>query len=455
MSPDRPDPGRLLSEGESSQSPRRREWREHLGAETRDLLAADERHFLRQSLSTPCLDVLRACSGSFLEDLEGRRYLDFHGNSVHQVGFGHPHVIAALQTQLAELPFCPRRFTNRKAIALAAKLAELAPGDLDKVLLAPGGASAIGMALKLARVATGRHKTISMWESFHGASLDAISIGGEAVFREGIGPLLPGCEHVPPPDPGHCPFGCARACDLRCADYVEYVLAREGDVAAVVAETVRSAPFIPPPEYWRRIRAACDRHGALLVLDEIPNCLGRTGRMFACEHYDVVPDMLVVGKGLGGGLFPIAALIARAGLDVAPDHALGHFTHEKSPLGAAAALATIEVIESEGLLDRACELGERMLARLRALGERHRCVSDVRGIGLLLGVEFGDDAASGRGGTDIAEAVMYAALRRGLSFKVTMGSTLTLVPPLTLSDEECELALSILDQSFADVLEVG
>ena len=191
------------------------------------------------------------------------------------------------------------------------------------------------MALKLARAATGRFKTISMWDSFHGASLDAISIGGEAIFRQGIGPLLPGAEHVPPPDPAGCPF-CEDRCNLKCADYIEYVLEKEGDVAAVVAETVRSTPFIPPPDYWKRVRAACDRHGALLILDEIPTCLGRTGTIFAFEQYGIVPDMVCIGKGLGGGIFPLAALIAREDFNRAmPGRALGHYTHEKNPVACA------------------------------------------------------------------------------------------------------------------------
>src|SRR3989454_1713798 len=250
------------------------------------------------------------------------------------------------------------------------------------------------MALKLARVATGRFKTISMWDSFHGASLDAISIGGEAIFRRGIGPLLPGTEHVPPPDPPHCPFACGTQCSLQCARYIEYVLEKEGDVAAVVAETVRSTPYIPPPDYWRTIRAACDRHGALLILDEIPHCLGRTGKMFTCEHYDVVPDMLVIGKGLGGGVFPLAALIARADLNVMGDRALGHYTHEKSPVACAAALAALEAIESEGLLAKARVLGDCALARLRAMMAEHPLIGDVRGLGLLLGVELVKDRAT-------------------------------------------------------------
>jgi 4-aminobutyrate aminotransferase len=233
--------------------------------------------------------------------------MDFHGNTSHQVGFRNAKVISAIKAQIDILPFCTRRYTNIPAIKLAKKLAELAPGDLKKVLFAPAGTTAVGMALKLARVVTGKFKTISMWDSFHGASLDAISIGGEAVFRQGIGPLLPGTEHVPPADPLHCPWRCGEKCTNECARYIEYVLDKEGDVGAVIAETVRSTPYIPPPEYWAIIRAACDRHGAMLVLDEIPSCLGRTGKMFVCEHYRIVPDMLVIGKGLGGGIFSLSA----------------------------------------------------------------------------------------------------------------------------------------------------
>ena len=397
--------------------------------------------------------MLRGADGIYLEDLQGRRYMDFHGNSVHQVGFANPAVVAAIKAQLDDLSFCTRRYTNSVAVDLARKLATLTPGDLNKVLLTPSGTAAIGMALKLARVATGRHKTISMWDAFHGASLDAISVGGEELFRRGIGPLLPGAEHVPPPDEYRCLWDCSSrgGCDLKCAAYIDYVLEKEGDVAAVIAETVRSTPTIPSREFWRTVRRACDRHGALLILDEIPTALGRTGAMFACEHYGVIPDMLVLGKGLGGGIMPLAALIAREGLDVAADRALGHYTHEKSPVGCAAALATIRYIEEQGLLERARDLGRHALDRLRAMKTRHRLIGDVRGLGLLLGVELVTDRTTRAQATDEAEAVMYEALSRGLSFKVTMGNVLTLAPPLIITREELDRALSILDQCLIDV----
>jgi 4-aminobutyrate aminotransferase len=439
----------LRSEGDLNLSPHRAAWlRDHLDAETRHWLEEDAKCFLHQSLSTPCLDVLKRCQGTVLEDLQGRKFLDFHGNNVHQVGFGHPRVIEAIVRQMRELSFCPRRYTNLPAIQLAQELGRLAPGRLKRVLFAPGGTSAIGMALKLARAATGRFKTLSMWESFHGASLDAISIGGERLFREGAGPLLPGCEHVPPPDHRNCPFRCGTACSLQCADYIDYVLEKEGDVAAVIAETVRCTPFIPPPEYWRKVRAACDRHGALLVLDEIPIGLGRTGRMFACEHYGVEPDMLVLGKGLGGGIFPMAALLAREDLNVAADRALGHYTHEKNPVACAAALETLRIIEEEQILPRVRELSSRALRRLRQMQDRHSLIGEVRGLGLLLGVELVRNRETGEPARSEAEAVLYRCLAEGLSFKITMGNILTLTPPLTIQEAELDQAMDILDQAI-------
>ncbi len=450
--PEQADLSHYKSEGDVNISPRRAAWaHEAIDAETQHWLEEDAKYFLHQSLSTPCLNVLQGAEGLYIEDLQGNQYLDFHGNNVHQVGFGHPKVIEAITRQMETLSFSPRRYTNIPAIQLAKKLVELAPGDLNRVLFAPGGTSAIGMALKLARVATGRHKTISMWDSFHGASLDSISVGGEAVFRSHIGPQLPGTEHVPPADPYRCMWGCGGACNLRCADYIEYVLEKEGDVAAVIAETVRSTPFIPPPGYWEQVRAACDKHGALLILDEVPMCLGRTGKMVACEHYNVVPDILVLGKGLGGGIFPMAAMIAREGLNVAAERALGHYTHEKNPVGCAAALATIEVIEAEGLVENAQQVGAQVLVRFQAMMSSHPLIGDVRGLGLLLGIELVKDRATRERATDEADQMMYAALRKGLNFKVTMGNILTLTPPLTITVAEMNRALDILEACLREV----
>ena len=448
MSDPSPD---LASEGDINFTPRRAAWqRTELDERTRSWLAEDAEHFLHQSLSTPCLNAIVAARGVYLEDAQGRQILDFHGNNVHQVGHGHPRVIAAIKAQLDTLPFCPRRYTNRAAIDLAERLGALAPGDLKKVLFCPGGTSAIGIALKLARVVTGRHKTLSMHDAFHGASLDAISVGGEAMFRDGLGPLLPGALHTPPCDPHHCAFHCAGQCNLRCVEAIELKLAAEGDIGAVLVETVRCTDVqVPPPDYYRRIRAACDRHGALLILDEIPIALGRTGKFFAFEHYNVVPDIVVLGKGLGGGVMPLAAVIARTRLDVAPHTSLGHYTHEKSSVGCAAALATLDVIRDEALLARSADLGARALVQMRELAARHPLIGDVRGLGLLLGLELVTDRATMTPARAAAEAVLYHALSRGLSFKIGQGNVLTLTPPLTITETELDRAFSILDESLA------
>jgi 4-aminobutyrate aminotransferase len=448
------------SEGDVNRSTRRAQWAaRHRHPAGDALLEEDARYFLHQSVSTPCLSAIRKAEGIWIEDLAGRRYMDFHGNNVHHIGYGHPRLIAAIKAQLDELSFTPRRFTSEPAVALARKLAAISPGNLGKVLLTTGGSDAVEVALKLARAATGRHKTLSFWDSFHGAGFGASGVGGEQLFRSGpIGPLLSGTEHVAPFACYRCAYGYPEhdgkpdlaLCRMACASYVSYVLEREGDVAAVIAEPARAVPYLAPPGYWQAVREACNRHGTLLIFDEIPTGLGKTGRMFASEHEGVVPDILVLGKALGGGVLPIAAAICRPELDVAGDRALGHYTHEKNPVTARAALATIEIIESEGLVQNALSVGTRALARLDEMKSRHAIIGDVRGRGFLIGVELVRDRVGKEPAGDAAEAVLYRCLERGLSFKTTMGNVLTLTPPLTTTAAQMDDALAILEGAISE-----
>ncbi len=454
------------SEGDINQSPRRSQWQsQHLEPATRALLARDSAAFLHQSVSTPCLSAIAKAQGIWIEDVGGRRYMDFHGNNVHHVGYAHPHVIGAIKQQLDALTFAPRRFAAERAVQLAEALGqrfETLTGQPGKVLFTTGGSDAVEVAIKLARVATGRFKTLSFWDSFHGAGLGASSVGGESLFRSGqaVGPLLPGAEHVAPFGCYRCPYGHAvdergqprlDQCKLACASMLRYVLEREGDVAAVIAEPARAVPFIPPPGYWQAVREACHAHGTLLIFDEIPTGLGKTGRFFAAEHDGAAPDIVVLGKALGGGVLPIAACIARADLDVAGAYALGHYTHEKNPVTSAAALATLEVIEREGLVENAARVGDYALERLQEMKQRHALIGDVRGRGLLLGLDLVRDRASKAPAADAAERVLYAALSRGLSFKTTMGNVLTLTPPLITTREQMGQALDILDECLGEV----
>jgi len=442
------------SESDTNLSPRRRAWAEKsLDLEARTLLADDETYFLRQSVSTPCLNAIVKAEGLFIEDTGGRRYMDFHGNNVHHIGYGHPRLKRAISEQMDALPFAPRRYTNGPAVALAAKLAEIAPGDLSKVLFTTGGSDAIEVAIKIARVATGRYKTLSFWDAFHGAGFGAAAVGGEALFRQGVGPLMPGAEHVAPYASYRCPYGTnsIEASGDACARMIDYVLGKEGDIAAFIAEPMRAVPHIPPPGFWRKVRASCDRHGALLIFDEIPTGLGKTGKMFACQHDGVVPDILVLGKALGGGILPIAAVIARPELDVGAAYAFGHYTHEKNPVTCRAALTTIEIIEDEALVANAAKVGAYALARMRDMMTRHALIGDARGCGLLLGIELVVNRATREPANDAAEAVMYGALEKGLSFKTTFGNVLTLTPPLTVTEAEMARALDIIEECIVAV----
>jgi 4-aminobutyrate aminotransferase len=451
--------GPSQSEGDVNGTPQRAAWQQaHVDEAGRALLDRDAQAFLHQSVSTPCLSTIARAEGLWIEDLAGRRYMDFHGNNVHHLGHGHPEVIAAIKQQLDDLSFAPRRFVPERAVELAealnAKFRALT-GHAGRALFTTGGSDAVEVALKLARAATGRFKTLSFWDAFHGAGFGSSGVGGESLFRSGrLGPLLPGSEHV-------APFGCYRCayghpvdalgqpdlerCRLACAGMVRYVLEREGDVAAVIAEPARAVPFLPPPGYWQAVREACHAHGTLLIFDEIPTGLGKTGRFFAAEHDGAAPDIVVLGKALGGGVLPIAACIARDELNQAGEFALGHYTHEKNPVTAAAALATLRVIVRDGLVENAARVGALALVRLHEMQRKHRLIGDVRGRGLLIGIELVSDRAAKTPAPAAAERVLYRALSRGLSFKTTMGSVLTLTPPLITTETQMTQALDILD----------
>lgn len=450
-------PAPAPSESDTNASVRRVDWSNSRSPDDDFLLRRDAASYLKQSVSTPCLTSIESAEGAYLFGSDGTPYLDFHGNSVHQIGYGHPKLVAALKQQMTTLPFVPRRFTSEVSVEFAEKLIAVTPDGLDRVLLTTGGSDAIEVALKIARAATGRFKTVSFWESFHGAGFGAASVGGEQLFRSGpIGPLLTGTEHVPP-------IGCFRPlfgtghrfdephtaeCGRALAAQIDYVLRTQGDVAAVVAEPMRATPEMAAPGFWQAVRKSCDETGTLLIFDEIPTGLGRTGTMFSHEHEGATPDILVLGKGLGGGMIPVAAVIARADLDVGADWAFGHYTHEKNPLMARAGLTTLEIIEQEGLVQRSAELGTVALERGRILASEFPQIGDVRGRGLMMGIEL--VTPDGAPNAELAEAVLYGSLRRGLSFKTTMGTTLTLTPALTIRESDLHRAFDILESALLE-----
>ncbi|WP_162064031.1 aspartate aminotransferase family protein [Vibrio taketomensis] len=452
MTQDR-QPTHFRSEGDINTTPARQAWKEAIeDATTQNLLQRDSQVFLHQAMSTPCLDSLESADGIYLQDSAGKRYMDFHGNNVHQLGYGHPHVIQRVQQQMAKLPFSPRRFTHAIAIECAEKLTQICGGELNRVLFAPGGTSAIGMALKLARHVTGNYKVVSLWDSFHGASLDAIAVGGEACFRQGMGPLMAGVERIPPPISYRGAFPSTDDSDVHYADYLEYVIEKEGGVGAFIAEAVRNTDVqVPSKAYWQRVREICDKHNVLLIIDDIPNGMGRSGEWFTHQAYGIEPDILCIGKGFGGGLVPIAAMITKDKFNTATDISMGHYTHEKSPIGCAAALATMEVIEQEGLLAKVKADSQFMREKLSAMQAKYPVIGDVRGIGLLWGVELVTNQQTKQRAFDEAETVLYQCLNNGLSFKVSQGNVIQLSPPLIISRQQLNDALAIFEQAIADV----
>lgn len=446
-------PTHFRSEGDVNTTPARQAWNASMDDErTQALLKRDSEVFLHQAMSTPCLDTLEAAEGIYIQDATGKKYMDFHGNNVHQLGYAHPHVIKRVQEQIAKLPFSPRRFTNKTAIECAEKLTQICGGELNRVLFAPGGTSAVGMALKLARHITGNYKVVSLWDSFHGASLDAISVGGEACFRQGMGPLMAGVERIPPAVSYRGAFPVADGSDVHYADYLEYVIEKEGGVGAFIAEAVRNTDVqVPSKAYWKRIREICDKHNVMLIIDDIPNGMGRSGEWFTYQAYDIEPDMLCIGKGLGGGLVPIAAMVTKDKYNTAEQISMGHYTHEKSPIGCAAALATMEAIEQDGLLDKAKADSQFMREKLLEMKAKYPVIGDVRGIGMLWGIELVTDHESKARAYDEAEAVLYQCLNNGVSFKVSQGNVIQLSPPLIITRAQLTEALAIFEEAIAKV----
>jgi len=393
-----------------------------------DLVARDAEAFFHQRGSSPCLAALRAVGGCWIEDAEGHRMLDFHGNTVHHVGHAHPRLIAALQAQLLELPFCPRRHTNAPAVELAEALLARWPGPRARVLFATGGSDAMEIALKLARVATGRHETISLEGSYHGDGLGALGLGS-ARHDPRLGPLLPGRHHVTP---------YWLDADRMLAEMRAAFAASCTGIAAVVAEPMRSNCHVPPPGLWQAVRAMCDAEGAKLIFDEIPSGLGKTGRFFAFEHFGALPDAVVLGKALGGGIVPIAAVIADARMNVAPELNLGHYTHEKNPLTCRAAVETLRIITDEGLVARAAHMGAALSDAVQA------ATGQVpRGLGLLRALPL-PNAWAGR-----AEEMVARLRPLGFSCTAKGHDAIGLSPPLVIDEAEIVLAAGMLRQALA------
>lgn len=443
-----------LEQGDVNQSPYREKYMEkNFSPETIKWHEEDKKYFLQQALSTPVLNMLGKTEGIYIYDLEGKKYIDMHGNGVHNAGFSNPDVLEALKKQIDDkLCFTPRRFSNIPAIQLAKKLTEIAPQELDKCLFCPGGAEAIEMAIALAKQVTGHFRTISFWDSFHGATYQSASIGGEEHFKGGYGPMVPGAFKVEFPNYYRNPWGFKNEeqVDNECLRQMEIIFKREPGVAAVIGEPISATPVVPCKNYWERVRELCRKYGALLVFDEIIEGFGRTGKMFASEHF-ITPDILVLGKSLGGGVVPFAGIVTRSEYDVLQVRSIGHYTHEKNPLCCAAGLAEIEYIEKHKLVENAAQVGKHTMERFDVLKEKHPLVGNIAGIGCHIGIDLVKDPVTKERAIKEAEAIMYKCMEKGLAFKIIESNIITLRPSLLISKDEMDFCIDTIENAICEV----
>lgn len=402
--------------------------------------------------------AIKRGSGVMVEDIDGNRYLDFMaGIAVASTGYGHPHVIKAVQDAAANfLHICGSDFYYEGMAALCERLAKVAPGPTKKrVFLTNSGTETVEGAIKLARYATRRTAMVAFKGAFHGRSTGAVSLtSSKARQHAGFGPLLPDVHHVDYAYRYRCRH-CADkpACTNACVSSIEQELfARHldpHDVAAIFVEPVQGEGgyVVPPPGFLTELRALCDRYGILLVFDEVQSGIGRTGKMFACEHEGVEPDILLTAKGLGSGM-PIGAMIVRESIDRWQNGSHGS-TFGGNPVCCAAALATLDVVEG-GAMANAAEQGERLLAGARALMARHACIGDVRGVGLMVGVEFVKDRATRVPDGELVHRIVELAFARGLLLLGAGKSSLRLAPPLVIDAVDIACGLAMIDQCIAD-----
>jgi 4-aminobutyrate aminotransferase len=403
--------------------------------------------------------VIARGQGVMVEDVDGNRYLDFMaGIAVSATGYGHPKVVAAVKEAADRfLHICGGDFYYEGMAALCERLAKLAPGRAKKrVFLTNSGTEAVEAAIKLARHATRRTAIIAFRGAFHGRTTGAVTLtSSKARQHAGFGPLLPDVHHVPFAYRYRCQF-CAdeAACTRGCIDVIEKELFTRHldpkDVAAIFVEPIQGEGgyIVPPAGYLPALRELCDRHGILLVADEVQSGVGRTGKMFACEHEGVEPDILLTAKGLGSGM-PIGAMISRESITTWETGSHGS-TFGGNPVCCAAALATLDLVEG-GLMANAARMGERLVGRAAALKEKHRCIGDVRGRGLMVGIEFVKDRVTREPAGELVHDLVQRAFRQGLLLLGAGKSTLRLAPPLVVDQNDVDAAMDMIDACLADL----
>ena len=420
------------------------------GPQAAELIANDERYTSPSYTRVYPLAVERG-EGAVIQDVDGNRFLDFTaGIAVCSTGHCHPQVVAAIQQQAAKLiHMSGTDFYYAPQGDLAKKLAEIAPGTgAKRVFFTNSGAESVEAAFKLARYHTGRQHMIAFYGAFHGRTLGALSLtGSKVVQRRGFAPLIPQVSHVDYADCYRCDKGSPGSCCLESLNQIHDLFKRTvapQEVAAIIVEPIQGEGgyIVPPLEFHRELRKLCDQHGILYIADEVQSGMGRTGKMFAIEHWDVAPDIVCLAKGIASGM-PLGAIIAKAEImDWGPgSHAS---TFGGNPLSCVAALETIRLIEQE-LMQNARTVGDHLKRRLTELKGKHRLIGDVRGLGLMIGVELVRDRQTKEPAAAERDDIIQQCFRRGLLLLGCGPNTLRFCPPLVITKTQADTAVEILD----------
>lgn len=407
------------------------------------------------SMSDQVPAVWQRAEGAVVEDVDGNAFIDFtSGVLVTNVGHCHPKHVAAVQEQAAEL-MNSYDFVNPWRAQLAKKLVDITAPNLDKAFILSTGAEAVESAIKVARRYTGRYEIIAFHGAFHGRTYMAMSVGGKQGVKKHFGPMVPGVLHAPFCYCYRCAFEQAYPeCDFTCLRYLDQVLdtASTGSVAALITETYQGAAgsIIPPGDYMQRLKRWCEERDILFILDEVQSSFGRTGRMFAYEHWGIQPNLLCLGKGIGSGL-PVSALVGESRiLDVLEPGSMSS-TNGGNPLCSRAALAAIEIIEEERLADKADKLGKLMLDRLNEMKGRYEMIGDVRGMGLAVGMEIVKDKKSKSPDAEMTRRITQEAYKRGLILIAPIGfhgNVIRIAPPLVIPPELVLKGLDIIESAI-------
>jgi 4-aminobutyrate aminotransferase len=425
------------------------------GPKAKALIEKDAR-FVSQHYKRDYPLVVEEASGMVVTDPDGNRFLDFAaGIAVCATGHCHPRVVAAIREQAGKLlHMCPTDFYTRPVAELAEKLAQVAPvrGN-PRVFFTNSGAEAVESAIKLARLRTKRQKIVAFFGAFHGRTMGAATLtASKAVQRRGYAPFLPEVHHSYYAQCYRCPVNREPStCDVECLEHLEKTLfksiAPPDEIAAIIVEPVQGEGgyFVPKPEFLTRLAELAKAHGILLIADEVQAGMGRTGKLFASEHFGLTPDVVVLAKGIASGM-PLAAIIA--GEELMQWNSGGHgSTYGGNAVSCAAAIATLDLLQ-EGLVANAARVGAHLLEKLRELPERHEVVGDVRGLGLMLAIDLVKDRKSRAPAKDKVDPVLKAAFERGLLLLGCGESAIRLTPPLVVTEEEADVAVGILDEAL-------